>query len=768
MRTVLDEDVVVIFDLGDLRSDAAKVMAGVILTNLYDAVTERDPGELDRMADDYVANLLIDESASIVVSDVLNDLLEKGREFQLSVELVSQFPEQMELEGDREVYLNVLNNLGSPIVGKIAVDDEIARALAHEDMDPAEFRNRVRALPRGEWIAQVPSPAFGETGPMPFSVGPLAIPAGHPESDAPLTAAEEQRFADALDTVEERTQAEYGVPVDAGELTAHVPEPIQNTLDLATDGLDELLAVMTRYVQLREGVRETNGWVSVRAVDDLLETWYDTELSSVASDGTENDEIANVPSREDLAEIRERSPLVEMSVDTERDETLMRLTETGERTSEPETGKVQAAGSDVHDDALARVEAVFTRGGYLVAPVHQDGSGQPDGWAVHPDSEATLAIEVETTTHTKPAKVLQNLSRAQAQDAIPVFVVPPGEDDSINPDLTIARRVANILDDPVKNRTKREIEFYVGTDHVTFNGGAESDNGATAVRPVASEAASTSNRTRWHREAGEYVLTDEAGIEHARVADVDDAPKEQFPATYSLDQDSGIVTVSVTGELPRSYESEEAFREEWVPVKRPLIPVDDIPAHEYDRDTYAVGVLMNGSSESAAIEDDVAIYRDGELQPFERFTERLKAGEIRPAKSRSEVGSQSEPPTPGMADGGESEQARPGDERADREDSSELMDSASSDGAAAGVDLFASERLIEDEENVIPFRDVYEAYESFAEEHGFECKAATHLTPTLKDYVSVESKPKWHDGETQQCYIGVDLTDSRDNGGSIE
>jgi len=64
-----------------------------------------------------------------------------------------------------------------------------------------------------------------------------------------------------------------------------------------------------------------------------------------------------------------------------------------------------------------------------------------------------------------------------------------------------------------------------------------------------------------------------------------------------------------------------------------------------------------------------------------------------------------------------------------------------------------------DEGNVIPFRAVYEVYERFAEKNQFEVKSATHFTPALKEYVSVESKPKWFDGETQQCYIGVRLVE---------
>jgi len=89
-----------------------------------------------------------------------------------------QFPEQMEVEGGRKVYLNALNNIGSSLIGKINVDRELARAMAHEEMDPVDFANRIRSLPRGEWIASLPSPVFGETGPYPFSIKPLPYPSG--------------------------------------------------------------------------------------------------------------------------------------------------------------------------------------------------------------------------------------------------------------------------------------------------------------------------------------------------------------------------------------------------------------------------------------------------------------------------------------------------------------------------------------------------------------------------------------------------------------
>jgi hypothetical protein len=121
-----------LIDLSDLRDEAARVMTAVTLTQLYDAVKRRDGEELTRKPDSYVANLLIDEASSVVVSDTLTTQIEKGREFRLSIELVTQFPEQMKEAGNREVHLNVLDNIDSPPVGKIAVDADIAEVLSYE------------------------------------------------------------------------------------------------------------------------------------------------------------------------------------------------------------------------------------------------------------------------------------------------------------------------------------------------------------------------------------------------------------------------------------------------------------------------------------------------------------------------------------------------------------------------------------------------------------------------------------------------------------
>lgn len=270
-RDHLNDNKVILFDMGELRDDATMVMTGLILTNLWDSLKEsdrsvctqnhtsieacrdkarkngldpEDPQCREPWPDDHLVNLIIDEAASVAVSGIMDKMLEQGRSFHLSVGLSMQFPEQMKgASGDR-TYKNVLNNIGTKLIGKITLDEEIAKAMAHEGMDVTDFGNRISSLPRGEWIAQLPSPNFMQTGPEPFSLQPLPIPAGHPESKHILTEEAEQRFDHFLDNqVHRRTQEEFGIDKDEEEAengsSNEDPAVDQTNLDDETGGTSE-------------------------------------------------------------------------------------------------------------------------------------------------------------------------------------------------------------------------------------------------------------------------------------------------------------------------------------------------------------------------------------------------------------------------------------------------------------------------------------------------------------------------------------------------
>ncbi|WP_246989552.1 ATP-binding protein [Halorientalis marina] len=209
-REFLDEDATIIFDLGDLRPEAQRAITLLLLSNLWDAVQVR---RRDSQTDyEKLTNLIIEEAAPVASTKLVSEqLLPQGRSFGLSMGLVMQFPEQVRNRNER-AYDEVLNNIKTKLIGNISIERDLAESLAHEDLSPTELRNRINTLPSGEWIAQLPSPSFGETGPPPFSLKPLPIAPGHPESDQPLTEPQEDHFESvSRPRMVERTQAQYGL-----------------------------------------------------------------------------------------------------------------------------------------------------------------------------------------------------------------------------------------------------------------------------------------------------------------------------------------------------------------------------------------------------------------------------------------------------------------------------------------------------------------------------------------------------------------------------
>ncbi|WP_317987406.1 conjugal transfer protein [Haloprofundus halobius] len=688
LREILDSDQIILFDLGGLSDKAAKLLTGLILALLEDALRTHED-DLTRRDDDYVVNLMVDEAASVAASDVLNNMLEKGRSFRLSVGLAMQFPEQIQTEGGRRLYLNLLNNIGTLLVGKIKVDRELANAMAHEELDPEAFANRIGSLPRGEWIAQLPSPTFGETGPYPFNVKPLPIPAGHPESEAPLTASEEQRFQDALSRVHERTQQEFGVPRDNSQPTATTPDELGELLDVTTDDLDVAIAKTVRSVQLREGVRDDNEWVSVKTVDETLRRLYERVE-------------AEPPDYEELTEIRKRSRLLDTTVDIDADELIVRLTEAGETEAEPDTGDVRSAGGSDHDEALLETEQALSPLGFTVSILTQDGSEKPDARATHPSLETPFVIEVETTTPKNPAKVLTNLQKAQAESAIPLFVVQPGETETY-----WAERLDRVLSSPVRELADGETRFYTHDVPLTFNGGATEHGGVTAVRPVSEN--DDSKRSVWVKDGDEIALRDGAGTEHLRVSTWDEVTKDRVPATYSYDRPVEEYLVYERGEI-HAYESKDAFEAEWVKISQPFIPAEELTNPTYGTDSYAVVILREN--------DEPVVYDGNSTKPLETL---LTSTE--------------------QSDAASEESSNPGWK----------------DDSDAVVEQFVSDWIVEEEGGSVPAADVYSTYETWAKQHEITPDSRSWFSRRLSNQIVFERETERHDGEAIRCYKGISL-----------
>ncbi|ELZ68543.1 conjugation protein [Haloferax prahovense DSM 18310] len=702
-RDILDEDKIILLDLGELSGEASRLVTGVVFSNLYEALKERRR-KVNDYPDDYVVNLFVDEASSVVVSGLMNDLLEKGRAFRLSVGLSMQYPEQIEAEGGRKVYLNTLNNIGSSLVGQISVDRKLAQAMSHEGMGPEEFTNRIGSLPRGEWIAKLPSPNFKQTGPFPLSLEPLPIPAGHPESDYPLSEREEEEFKETLSTMHKRAKNEFGVSESSAPST-QTPEELQEVLSVTDDELDVVLAKVVRSIQLQNDVREENGWVAVEAVDDELRRLF-TEVE------------AEVPSYDELASIRKRSRLLETEIDVDADEVIIQLSAAGEDVSTPDTGDVRSAGGDDHDGALLEVEEELSKLGFTVSILSQDGSEMPDARATHPELEETFAIEVETTTPGKPAKVLTNLRKAQEEGSFPVFVVRPGDTETY-----WAERVENILSPPIRELADGETWFYTYDSPLMFNGGATEQGGVTAVRPV--NGGDDQRRTVWALEDDSIVLRDGSGTEYLRASERPSVTKERVPATYSYDPAVDKYLVYGRGET-HVYESKDAFESEWVKIKEPFIPENELPNPTYDTDDYATVILSE--------DDEAVVYDGGSRKPLDSLLENAHVEDLAETKENRE---QSEPHS---------------------DTSSEpTLETGWKDDPDAVVEQFVTEWIVEDEHSSVPAAEVYSTYEMWAEQHQISPDSKSWFSRRLNNQIVFERSTERRNGEVVRSYNGITL-----------
>lgn len=250
-REFVDDDAVILFDLGEFRAESQHALTMILLSNLWDAVQGRRGGgrslnggarQSESDAEDTIVNMIIEEAAAVATSSlVYEQFIPQGRAFGVSLGLILQYPEQVaQYSTSDRAYTEILNNVKTKLIGNIATDAKLAESMAHENLSTTEFRNRVSRLPAGEWIAQLPSPQFGQTGPAPFSLASLPIPDGHPESDAPLSGDDRHLFEEQqIPRVMRRTQDECSLP---GRTNQFAREEVRETLEEVGDDTDAEVA----------------------------------------------------------------------------------------------------------------------------------------------------------------------------------------------------------------------------------------------------------------------------------------------------------------------------------------------------------------------------------------------------------------------------------------------------------------------------------------------------------------------------------------------
>jgi hypothetical protein len=235
LDALLDSKKVVLIDTGELRPPSSNLFTVLLLDYLWSWVRLRESWADDAAgpADDYCVNLIIDEAAPILKADLVrNEMIPDAREFALAFEVILHFPEQVKRDAlDTRAYQEILRNINTKLIGKLAIDDELATTLFHEELDAEGLINRIASLPRGEWLAQLPDTGFMTDTPELVTLKPLPVPDGHSDGEESVDAGTysptaEMTFQEADELQWSRTRFTYclvpGVnsPPDAAQRAA--------------------------------------------------------------------------------------------------------------------------------------------------------------------------------------------------------------------------------------------------------------------------------------------------------------------------------------------------------------------------------------------------------------------------------------------------------------------------------------------------------------------------------------------------------------------
>jgi len=226
LRAALDEDCVIVVDLRGYGERSRTLLAVAVLSQLWRALQRR---QATSRAASPLVNCYIEEAADLATTGILDTLLSQGRAFDLAVTLAMQFPEQLR-DSHPRVYAELLNDVGTIITGSVGVDRRLTERLATSDADAETIGARLRDLQRGDWLVR-PAAPFATQQPQPFHVASPPLPAGHPESDAPLTGIDRRDFERAFQAAKARTHDNHGVEIGRTASGSAEPASIEGAVD---------------------------------------------------------------------------------------------------------------------------------------------------------------------------------------------------------------------------------------------------------------------------------------------------------------------------------------------------------------------------------------------------------------------------------------------------------------------------------------------------------------------------------------------------------
>ncbi|WP_336326794.1 hypothetical protein [Halovenus sp. HT40] len=234
----LNEDVLILIDLGWAATHTKRVLANVLLEELYRSLTRQR--QTARQNDPPYVLLFVDEVANLRVDAPLKKLLTMGREFNVGTVPMLQYPKQLDSDGktqataEVDIYSEVLNNCETVLTGAVRGDEMLVNRLSGSHMSSGEVQNRVSNLAANKWFFQ-PAGSRGYGSVQSFVVEEPPLPPGHPDGPAPLTDDERSEFQEALEACKRQTEAEHGISLTgstqrAGRVSTTVTEPAEQSV----------------------------------------------------------------------------------------------------------------------------------------------------------------------------------------------------------------------------------------------------------------------------------------------------------------------------------------------------------------------------------------------------------------------------------------------------------------------------------------------------------------------------------------------------------
>jgi hypothetical protein len=219
------------------------------------------------------------------------------------------------------------------------------------------------------------------------------------------------------------------------------------------------------------------------------------------------------------------------------------------------------------------------------------------------------------------------------------------------------------------------------------------------------------------------------------------ASKDRFPAVYSYDRATGEYTVHEAGET-HHYESKSAFREDWVKVKQPFVPEDELSVPDYARESYAI-VILGGDGEDGRERVEFArLYERGETTSLSTL---LESPPSLPAGPEDVV----ETDAPG----------RPLDEGSESATEANSGDDVVYEDEESFLQAFVDARLTTVDGNYLPVAEAYAAYSSAAAEHDIPVRNKSWFSKKLGEHIEIKRARKRIDGTLTRCYVGIELVD---------